>query len=259
MTQQEMMFLVPRKLKEIEKEYGIRVLYAAESGSRAWGTCSQQSDFDVRFIYIRPRKEYLRLEQTRDVLEFPIEEGWDMSGWDLRKTLQLLYSSNSQIYEWFHSPIVYVDDGFSKRICPVLDASFSKKTVVYHYLHQSELKKKKQMRAEETKVKHYLYRLQYLSAARWVLDFGLPIPVSFRKLMARLPEHIQQEAQALLLRKTTQPHLPMIPQIPHLDAWLEKETDDIQQELSRMPKEEEKSWERLDSFFLEELERSKQM
>ena len=97
MTQQEMMLLVPRKLKEIEKEYGVRVLYAVESGSRAWGTHGPQSDYDVRFIYIRPREDYLRLEQPRDVLEFPIDDGWDMAGWDLRKTLQLLHNANSQI------------------------------------------------------------------------------------------------------------------------------------------------------------------
>ena len=127
MTQQEMLFLVPRKLQQIEKEYGIHVLYAAESGSRAWGTNSETSDFDVRFIYIRPQAEYLRLDSTKDVLEFPIEDGWDMCGWDLSKLLQLLHSANTQIYEWFSSSVVYVDDGFSQRIRPLMDRFFSVK------------------------------------------------------------------------------------------------------------------------------------
>ena len=121
MTQQKMVLLVPQKLKEIEKEYGIRVLYAVGSGSRAWGTNSESSDFDIRFLYIRPREDYLRLVPHRDVLEFGITDGWDMCGWDLSKLLKLLHNANSQIYEWFISPVVYVDDGLSERIRPLLE------------------------------------------------------------------------------------------------------------------------------------------
>ena len=213
MTQQEMMLLVPRKLKEIEKEYGVRVLYAVESGSRAWGTHGPQSDYDVRFIYIRPREDYLRLEQPRDVLEFPIDDGWDMAGWDLRKTLQLLHNANSQIYEWFGSPVVYVDDGFSKRFRPLLDAYFSTKTAVMHYLHQADRKRKQQDRAEQTKVKHYLYGFQHLSSARWILDHQAPPPVDYRKLIGMLPEDARVRALEMLeLKKTT-------PLIPH-DSWM---------------------------------------
>ena len=258
MTQQEMLLLVPRKLQQLEKEYGIRVLYAAESGSRAWGTHSEQSDFDVRFIYIRPWEEYLRLDPTRDVLEFPIEDGWDMCGWDLSKTLQLLHNANSQIYEWFHSPVVYVDSGFSERFRPVLDAYFSTRTTVYHYLHQADLKMKKIQKsdADGARVKHYLYSLQHLAAARWALLRHTPVPVSFRDLMARMPEEIRQEAQVLLLRKTTQPDQPLMHRIPSLEAWLWEEHSRIQQELSLLPEVPVKDWQTLNRFFLSELEHS---
>jgi len=255
MTQQEMHLLVPRKLHQIEQEYGLHVLYAAESGSRAWGTNSESSDFDVRFIYIRPQAEYLRLESTKDVLEFPIEDGWDMCGWDLTKLLQLLYSSNSQIYEWFHSPVVYVDDGFSERLQPVLDAYFSVKTVVYHYLHQADLKLKKLQKDDPAKVKHYLYSLQHLSAARWVLLHHTPAPVDFSALMTLLPEDICRKAQALLLQKTTRPDQPRIPRDLSLDTWLLEERSRIQQQIRQFPLEPRKEWAQLNRFFLAELQK----
>ena len=255
MTQQEMQLLVPRKLKELEKEYGIRVLYAAESGSRAWGTNAPDSDFDIRFLYIRPREDYLLLEPLRDVLEFPIADGWDMAGWDLRKLLQLLHNANTQVYEWFHSPVVYVNDGFSERIRPVLDACFSAKTAVYHYVHQAELKMKQALRAESPKVKHYLYVLQHYGAARWVLEYWEAAPVSYSAVTEMLPEEYRQEAGKLLVQKITRRDQPLMPHDLQLEAWAEAEKKRIQQLLDAMPKAAEQDWEMLNRFFLSELER----
>ena len=101
--------LIISKLKQIEKDYNVRVLLAVESGSRAWGFASPDSDYDVRFIYVRPETEYLRLEAVRDVIELPVNDELDINGWDLQKTLRLLYRSNPTLFEWFSSPIVYAE------------------------------------------------------------------------------------------------------------------------------------------------------
>src|SRR5580698_4708067 len=85
---------VGKELRRIEQAYDVRVLYACESGSRAWGFASQDSDYDVRFLYVHSRDWYLSIEDRRDVIEQPLHEGLDLSGWDLRKTLQLLRKSN---------------------------------------------------------------------------------------------------------------------------------------------------------------------
>lgn len=255
MTQQEMQLLVPQKLKEIEKEYGIRVLYAVESGSRAWGTNSRNSDFDIRFLYIRPQEEYLRLVPHRDVLEFEITDGWDMCGWDLAKTLRLLNTANSQIYEWFASPVVYLDYGFSQRFRPLLDAYFVTRTAVYHYLHQARMKMERLQKSEQAKVKHYLYSLQYLAAARWILLHEKSVDLGFRGLMPMLPEDIRQEAEALLQHKITQPQQPLIPHIPHLDAWLWQEYEQILRQVKQFGPLQDQPWELLDRFFREELHR----
>ena len=102
---------IQRSIDEIEQSENVTVLYACESGSRAWGFHSQDSDYDVRFIYAHPPDWYLSvdLEKKRDVIERPILDDLDVSGWDLRKSLQLFRKSNPPLLEWLDSPIVYRD------------------------------------------------------------------------------------------------------------------------------------------------------
>ncbi len=100
--------IIIEKLNEIEEKENVTILYAAESGSRAWGFASSDSDYDVRFIYLRREADYLRLDQTSDVIQWQLDDVLDISGWDLKKTLQLLYKSNPTIFEWCSSPIVYM-------------------------------------------------------------------------------------------------------------------------------------------------------
>lgn len=99
--------IIPAKLKEIEARENIRVIHCIESGSRAWGFASPDSDYDVRFIYVRPVEYYLRLDKTRDVIEWQLDDTLDINGWDLQKALRLLHSSNPTLFEWNNSPIVY--------------------------------------------------------------------------------------------------------------------------------------------------------
>jgi uncharacterized protein len=103
---------VQRKLDDIERAHDVRVLFAVESGSRAWGFPSPDSDYDIRFVYLHPRDWYLSLVERRDVIEVPVDEDdHDISGWDFRKAMQLLLRSNPPLYEWLVSPIVYREDG----------------------------------------------------------------------------------------------------------------------------------------------------
>ena len=108
--------LILSKLEEIEKQYDVHILLAVESGSRAWGFESPDSDYDVRFIYVRKQSDYLKLEGIRDVIELPIDDTLDINGWDITKTLRLLYKSNPTLFEWFSSPIISRTDAefFSK-------------------------------------------------------------------------------------------------------------------------------------------------
>ena len=111
--EQRIIETIKNRLLEIEKEQNVKILYAVESGSRAWGFESVDSDYDVRFIYAHSKNWYLNILPKRDVIEYPIEDELDYSGWDLRKTMFLINKSNPVFFEWLRSPIVYIKDDFS--------------------------------------------------------------------------------------------------------------------------------------------------
>ena len=167
-TQEEMNVLVPEKLAEIERDYDVTVLWAIESGSRAWGFESPDSDFDVRFIYKHKRDFYLRLNERRDVIELPIDDTWDVSGWDLDKTLKLLYKSNPTLFEWLQSPIVYQQTDFIERIRPLANQYFSEKKMLYHYLNTARTQMNKYLSGDKVEPKKYFYALRPILACRWI-------------------------------------------------------------------------------------------
>ena len=129
---------IQTQLRRIEEEENIKILLAVESGSRAWGFASPDSDYDVRFIYIRRLEDYLRLDAIRDVIELPIDDVLDINGWDLQKTLRLLYKSNPTLFEWFSSSIVYQKTEFADEFRDLMMHYFSSKKTLYHYISMAE-------------------------------------------------------------------------------------------------------------------------
>ena len=126
--------LILKRLKEIETEYGVTVLFASETGSRAWGFPSPDSDYDVRFIYMHPQEWYLSIDEKRDSIEY-LNGELDLVGWDIRKSLQLLRKSNAAMFERLQSPIVYVEQTeFRMKLNQMLPDYFSPKAGLHHYL-----------------------------------------------------------------------------------------------------------------------------
>ena len=124
-----------RRLERARAEHGARILLAIESGSRAWGFPSPDSDFDVRFIYVLPTEKYLSLSPPRDVIEQPIEGLFDINGWDLRKALNLLLKANPVLSEWMRSPIIYSEEAsFREQIAALLETVDERPTAHHHYL-----------------------------------------------------------------------------------------------------------------------------
>ena len=147
---------IVRKLREIEKNERIHILLAVESGSRAWGFPSTDSDYEVRFIYIRQKEDYLRLEKTRDVIELPLDGILDINGWDLQKTLRLFHKSNPTLFEWFSSPIVYMETPFADTFRTMMGNYFSTKRSLYHYIHMAEKNRREYLNDHMVKIKKYL-------------------------------------------------------------------------------------------------------
>ena len=128
-----MLDIINKKLKEIEEKENIKILLAVESGSRAWGFASSDSDYDVRFIYVRNQKEYLRLNDIRDVIEWQLDETLDINGWDIKKALLLLKKSNPTLFEWWNSPIIYKKNDVFSNFDKYLESYFSSKKLMFHY------------------------------------------------------------------------------------------------------------------------------
>ena len=129
---------IQEQLRRIEESEDIKILLAVESGSRAWGFASPDSDYDVRFVYIRRTEDYLKLDAIRDVIELSIDDVLDINGWDLQKTLRLLYKSNPTLFEWFSSPIVYQETEFADKFRDLMMYYFSSKKTLYHYISMAE-------------------------------------------------------------------------------------------------------------------------
>jgi uncharacterized protein len=126
-------------LQRIEVEQDVSILYACESGSRAWGFPSADSDYDIRFVYVHPMEWYLSIQEKRDVLEFPICDNLDFNGWDIRKALRLFHKSNPPLLEWLGSPIVYQEKGdFANRLRELSKSYYSPTSCIYHYLHMAQ-------------------------------------------------------------------------------------------------------------------------
>ena len=89
--------LIQKKLDDIEKAENVTILHAIESGSRAWGFESPDSDYDVRFIYVRNKEHYLGIDKTEDFIDWELDEVLDINGWDITKALRLAYKSNGTI------------------------------------------------------------------------------------------------------------------------------------------------------------------
>lgn len=177
---------VLENLAELEQRYQVKVLFACESGSRAWGFASPDSDYDVRFVYVNRLPWYLTVDPGRDVIEQPISGALDINGWDLRKALHLLRKSNPTLLEWLRSPIVYSQaTPWADRLRVLAEEQFSPVRGYHHYLSMAKKNLREHLYGEVVRNKKYLYVLRPLLAARWIREGrGVP-PMRFAELAAQ--------------------------------------------------------------------------
>ncbi len=215
-------------LMETETSESIRILYACESGSRAWGFPSQDSDYDVRFIYHHPVEWYLSvdLENKRDVIERLISEQIDLSGWDLRKALKLLAKSNPPLLEWIRSPIIYLDPvGFKKRLHAISNIYYSPKACAHHYLHMAQGNVRDHLNGETVWLKKYFYILRPLLAIRWIEDGRGQVPMEFDILVETMvtDTRLKSAITKLLDRKEAGEELERGPRIDEISNYIDQE------------------------------------
>jgi predicted nucleotidyltransferase len=217
-----------RRIHAAEDQHGVRVLLAVESGSRAWGFESKNSDYDVRFIYCHPTNYYLSigLEEQRDVIEYPITDNIDLNGWDLRKALRLFWKSNPVFLEWVQSPIVYLESGqFSTRVQALVPFVFSLERSFQHYRSMALANYRETLRGDLVPIKKYFYVLRPLLAVRWLERYGTAVPIEFQKLLHLIEANhdLINDINKLLLRKRQAPELGLEPPVLSINEFIDSE------------------------------------
>lgn len=198
---------IKKYLTDLEAEKGIEILFACETGSRAWGFPSPDSDFDVRVIYKHEKDWYLGLTEEKDTIECFLENNEiDISGWDLRKSLRLLGKSNPPLLERIQSPIIYkVDKEFLAGINSVAQKTYSRIATIHHYLSMAKKALEEVVNPEEYKLKIFFYALRASVACLWILEKEEIPPIEFGKMLngLDLPANLKTRIGELIEIKST--------------------------------------------------------
>ena len=247
--------LILEKLKEIEEREGVRILHCIESGSRAWGFASPDSDYDVRFIYVRPKEHYLRLDKTRDVIEWQLDDTLDINGWDIQKALTLLHKSNPTLFEWNASPIVYKTTEEWQGIADIINRYFVAKSGLYHYLSTAKRNYREYLKGDMVRLKKYFYVLRPILACKWIIAEETPPPMEFRALMDKyLEDELKPDVERLLDIKMNTPEVTEGKRIDRINEYLDRTIAEVEEYISSLPADSCRSWDELNSLFFRILE-----
>ncbi len=244
---------IQSKLAEIEERENVQILHCVESGSRAWGFASPDSDYDVRFIYVRPTEHYLKLEKTRDVIEWQLDDTLDINGWDLQKMLRLLHSSNPTVFEWRNSPIVYKTCAAWEKISAVIDDYFNEKSGIYHYLHMSKTNYREYLKGETVRLKKYFYVLRPLLACAYIRENHKSPPMLFDELLCYLSGDVKDEILKLLKIKASTSELGEGKRVNCINEYIEKKIEEFEAYAASLTSSDKAGWENLNKIFLSAL------
>ncbi len=245
------------ELNRIQEQHNIKILYAVESGSRAWGFASIDSDWDVRFIYIHRPEWYLSIDEKRDNMEEILPNAIDLAGWELRKTLKLFRKSNPPLFEWLRSPLIYLEQ-FSTidKLRELTKDYFNPKSCVYHYLHMAEGNYRAYLRTDIVRVKKYFYVLRPILACKWIERTNTMAPMEFHDLVETQisDKKLRTEIKNLLTRKQNGEELDKEPKIQIINDFLEKEIAYFKNQVMQYDQELKPGTDRLDDLFRSTLD-----
>lgn len=242
---------IKEKLAEIEMRENVRILHCVESGSRAWGFPSPDSDYDVRFIYVRPKEFYLKLEKTRDVIEWQLDDTLDINGWDLQKMLRLLRGSNPTVFEWKNSPIVYKTTDSWGKIARVIDDCFNTKAGMYHYLNMAKTNYRDYLKGDAVRLKKYFYVLRPLLVCEYIRENRMSPPMLFNDLLHYLSGDVKEEVLKLIELKSVTSELGEGKAIPCINTFIEQKIAEFEAYVQTLQASEKHGWDKLNEVFLD--------
>ena len=238
-------------LSQMEQEHGVTILFAFESGSRAWGFPSPDSDYDVRFVFTRPAESYLSLNPPVDQITLPIVGLLDGHGWDLKKFLHLMGTSNATPFEWLQSTIVYRENEALRQTLWNLSKEYlQKRKLIYHYLGIAIGMLKKEFTEDAVKIKKYFYVLRPILAALWIAEHQSAPPLDFYKLLPLLDNEpaVLAAVHKLLKEKETAKEGQRVAKDLIIDAFVETTLLHCEAATKAFPKDAV-DWTNLDSFW----------
>lgn len=245
---------IQEKLLETEEKENVMILLAVESGSREWGFASADSDYDVRFIYIRNKNDYLKLNEYKDVIEWQLDEVLDINGWDLKKALLQFQRGNATLFEWSNSPIVYKKTALWDEIYDRAKVYFAKKPAVYHYYGTAQSTLKGYLQGEQVKYKKYFYALRPLLACRYIEQYQTVPPVLFDDLLKlELPDELRHGIDDLLAAKKVTDEKDLNSHIPVIMDFIKSEVNEQKRLVDEMEDDRRRDWDTLNDIFLDVL------
>lgn len=224
---------IVENLQKIETQDNVVIFYACESGSRAWGFPSKDSDFDVRFLYVRPVDWYLSIVEKRDVIERPLTDQLDINGWDLKKALGLFRKSNPPLLEWLDSPIIYQEKfSVAAQMRELAKTYYSPSACVYHYLHMAQGNVREYLKGERVWVKKYFYVLRPILAIKWIEQGYGVAPTSFGTLLERIipSGELKDKVNELIEQKSRGDELDYGDRIPVISDFIAAELTRLEED-----------------------------
>ena len=249
---------IQNELQNIEKTHDVTILYACESGSRAWGFPSQDSDYDVRFIYIHRPNWYLSIDDQRDVIELPINDLLDINGWDIRKAPRLFRKSNPPLHEWLQSSIKYHQThDFQDKMNQLVPTVYAPRPCMHHYLNMAKNNYREYLRGEQVKIKKYFYVLRPILACIWIGTYLNRPPLDFETLVNHLMKDsvLHATVMNLLERKLRGDELDLEPRLDALNLWIEQQMTWIEERIHELPEVEHDPTGELNQLFQEMLQK----
>jgi len=191
------------KISQIEKEHNVRIIWAIESGSRAWGFESEDSDYDIRCMHMGKKRDYLGLFQP--LSQINLSEGeLDIESWDIRKFSELTLKSNPQIAEWLRSPIIYRDSEIRKNFKKLFDNGCSLAYLRDHYLRMAKQNYHKYMGIGLShSCKKYLYVLRAIACAEYIKKENKLPPLPYKEVIHYLPPEIRNFFEKCVIKKNS--------------------------------------------------------
>lgn len=243
---------IKKALTDVEEKLDVKILYAVESGSRAWGFASTNSDWDVRYIFIHKLDWYFQIDIKKDSREEILPNDIDLAGWELKKALRLFRKSNPPLLEWLRSPIVYLQQ-FSTidKLRGMTKQYFSPRSCLLHYFHMAEGNYRDYLQKDIVRVKKYFYVLRPILACEWIKETNTMAPMKFQTLVDSqvTDKYIKMEIENLLTRKISGEELNEEPRIQILNDFLEQKIGFYNEFVKSLVTEEQPKTERLNELF----------